>query len=158
MWGVGASHPNIFEITKKLVKSRPCCKRNVHSIFRDLLFSSSSWPNGQNTSPPPQRNLSRHIFAEVNQLWYVPSPRGSYFIYVLNVYTSCFLYIFISMIFIRWDVSFEAPRKSRYPNFFCTSLRSEKYLFKLEEIGYCLWLHGVINLWKSYSYSLILVS
>ena len=41
------SHPlQCFQNARKLAKSPPCCKRNGHSIFRDIFIKSGS-SNGQ---------------------------------------------------------------------------------------------------------------
>ena len=54
--------PNIFKFARKLVKSRPCCRRVGHSIFSHLFFffSSNNWSISQNA---PQQKVSRHISA-----------------------------------------------------------------------------------------------
>ena len=37
--GRGECHSaNIFEIARKLVKRRPCCKENGHGLFYDLFY------------------------------------------------------------------------------------------------------------------------
>ena len=54
----GRHVPNMFEIAKKLVKIRPCCKRVGCSIFRHL-FCNNNWSIGQN-APPPQRKVFQH--------------------------------------------------------------------------------------------------
>ena len=36
--GVGHHSPNISEIARKLIKSRPCCKRNGQGLFCDPFF------------------------------------------------------------------------------------------------------------------------
>ena len=48
MGGVTPS-PNIFKLTKKLVKRQPCWKRAGNSNFCDLFFclSNNSWSIGQ---------------------------------------------------------------------------------------------------------------
>ena len=38
MGGLGHHAPSIFKITRRLVKSQPCFKRNCHSTFCDIFL------------------------------------------------------------------------------------------------------------------------
>ena len=66
-WGLGGITPPMFS-KRKLVKSRPCCRRNGDIVFSDLLkffYNSSSKSNGQNA---PQWKL---------QGWFLGGLRGA---------------------------------------------------------------------------------
>jgi len=63
MEGHGGRHAtNIFKFARKLVKSQPCCKRELATVlFCDFFcFSKNSWSIGQN-APPNRRYLGTSL-------------------------------------------------------------------------------------------------
>ena len=44
---------NIFEVTRKLVKSLPCCKGVGHSVFRDFFLFLATAVGQKVKIPPP---------------------------------------------------------------------------------------------------------
>ena len=50
-WGGGITSPVFLNLQESWSISWPSYKRVGHSVFRNFLFSNSSWLNGQNSSP-----------------------------------------------------------------------------------------------------------